>query len=96
MLFWYKNAASWARWDLQGAFDYIARFKPVVGFDIEQAKLAKNVTIVGGAGGVSANAEQVLRAAGCKVDRIDGQTEAGTRKILQELAAAGKPFKNLK
>jgi len=96
MLFWHKSETSWAKWDLLGAFDYIAKFKPVVGFDIEQAKMAKNVTIVGGTGGVSAKAEQVLRAAGCKIDRLDGKTEAGTRQILQELAAKGKRYRDLK
>ena len=96
MLFWYRAPDNWAEWDLQGAFDYIARFKPTIGFDIEQAKTAKYVTIVGGDGGVPINAERVLRAAGCQVERIAGQSEAETRRMLQQLAAQGKRFKTLK
>ncbi len=95
MLFWYRAPEDWAEWDLQGAMDYIARFKPAIGFDIEQAKLASYVTIVGGTDGVPVNAERVLRAAGCKVERIDGKSEPGTRLLLQEMAAQGKRFKTL-
>jgi hypothetical protein len=96
MLFWHRNPDDWGQWDLQGAFDYIARFKPVIGFDIQQAKAAKYVTIVGGPGGVPANAERILRDAGCQVERINGASETETRQILQKLAAEGKRFSQLK
>ncbi len=96
MLFWHRSPVDWAEWDLQGAMDYIAQFKPTIGFDVEQAKSAKYVTIVGGSGGVPTNAERVLRAAGCKVERIAGKTESETRKILQQLTAQKKRFKKLK
>jgi len=96
MLFWYQTPDKWAEWDLQGAFDYIARFKPTIGFDLEQAKAAKYVTIVGGEGGVPAAAEGVLRAAGCQVERIAGKTEAETRGMLEQLVAQGKRFRSLK
>jgi hypothetical protein len=96
LLFWHRSPGDWAEWDLQGALDYIARFKPAIGFDIEQAKAAKYVTIVGGSSGVPANAERILRAAGCQVERIDGGSEVGTRQLLQQLAAQGQRFKSLK
>ncbi len=96
MLFWHRSAKDWAEWDLQGALDYIAAFKPTIGFDIEQAKSAKYVTIVGGTGGVPAGAERVLKAAGCKVERLDGKTESGTRQLLEELVAKKKRFRALK
>ncbi len=95
LLLWHRSPEDWAEWDLQGALEYIGRFKPTVGFDIEQAKQAKYVTIVGGTGGVPANAERVLRAAGCQVERIDGETESGTRQMLQQLASKGSRFKTL-
>jgi hypothetical protein len=96
MLFWHRRPDDWAEWDLQGAFDYIAKFKPVIGFDIEQAKAAKYVTIVGDTNGVPGNAERILRAAGCQVERISGSTESETRRILQKLAAEDKRFNELK
>jgi hypothetical protein len=92
LLFWYHGPNAWAEWDLQGAFEYIGRFKPVVGFDLEEAKSAKYVTIVGGAAGVPATAEQILQRAGCRVERIDGRNEAETRQLLEQLAAEGKRF----
>lgn len=95
LLLWYHSPEDWAEWDLQGALDYIARFKPTIGFDIEQAKQANYVTIVGGTGGVPANAERILRDAGCQVERLDGETESGTRQLLQQLVASGKRFKTL-
>jgi len=96
MLFYHRTPEDWAEWDLQGALDYVARFRPVIGFEIQQAKNAKYVTIVGGPGGVPANAERILRDAGCQVERINGGTEAETRQLLQRLAAEGKRFLNLK
>ncbi|MCB0191810.1 MAG: N-acetylmuramoyl-L-alanine amidase [Anaerolineae bacterium] len=96
MLFWYRTPHSWAEWDLQGAFEYIAQFKPVVGFDIEEAKTAKYVTIVGGKEGVPPNAERILRRAGCQVERIAGETESATRDLLTKLAEEGNRFAELK
>jgi hypothetical protein len=95
MLFWHRAADNWAEWDLLGTLDYIARFKPAIGFDLEQAKTAKYVTIVGGPGGVPVSAEKILRTAGCKVERIDGKTEQGTRRMFEQLAAQGQRFKTL-
>ncbi len=95
LLLWYRSPEDWATWDLQGAMGYIARFKPTIGFDIEQAKQATYVTILGGTGGVPANAERILRAAGCQVERIGGPTEAETRRLLQQLTATGQRFKTL-
>lgn len=96
LLFWHKSSSDWAEWDLLGALEYIARFKPVVGFDAGQAQLAKNVTIVGGVSGVPAKTEAALRDAGCRVERLDGGSEAGTRQLLAELVQKGQRFKSLK
>jgi hypothetical protein len=96
LLFYYRTPEDWAEWDLQGALDYIAKFKPAIGFDLQQAKAAKYVTIVGGVSGVPANAERILRDAGCQVERIAGETETETRQRLQKLAAEGKRFEGIK
>jgi hypothetical protein len=95
MLFWHRGPGNWAEWDLRGALDYVDRFPVTIGFSIEEAKQAQYVTIVGGPGGVPAEAEQTLRAAGCKVERIAGATETETRRILEQLAAQGKRFRTL-
>ncbi len=96
MLLWHKGNGNWAEWELRGALDYISKFPVTIGFSVEEAKLAKAVTIVGGPDGIPAEVDDMLRAAGCKVDRLVGATETDTRRILRELAAQGKQFLNLK
>ena len=95
MLFWHQGPDHWAEWDLRGAIDYIARFPVTMGFSVEEAKLAKAVTIVGGPGGVPASVDATLRAAGCKVDRLAGATQRETREMLEALVSQGKRFRNL-
>jgi len=92
LLFW-QNAADWARDDWNGAINYIARFHPSAGFSPEDARSARYLTIVGGPLGVSPQVEQDLSAAGCKVERIGGDSPAETKQMLDDLAAAGKEFK---
>jgi|GEM_PF-959130 len=94
MLFWHHGGDNWAEWDLLSAVDYIGKFKPTVGFSVAEAKLAEYVTIVGGTGGVSAAAEQELRQAGCKVERLAGATQEETNQMLYDLVAAGRPFRS--
>ena len=96
MLLWHKGSGNWAEWDMRGALDYISKFPVTIGFSADEAKLAKYVTIVGGSGGVPAEVDDKLRAAGCKVDRLAGQTERDTRRMLKEMAAQNKRFLNLK
>jgi hypothetical protein len=95
LLFWHRGPANWARWDILGALTYLDRFPSVMGFSIEEAKAAKFVTIIGGPGGVPAEAERILQAAGCKVERIAGATETETRQTLEQLAAQGRRFKSI-
>jgi hypothetical protein len=95
LLLWHRGSGNWAEWDLRGALDYIGKFPVTIGFSVEEAKLAKNVTIVGGSGGIPDTVDQMLRAAGCKVDRLAGATESDTRKLLNDLARQGQRFRNL-
>ena len=95
MLLWHHGAGDWAKWDLMGALEYIGQFPVTIGFSVEEAKSAQYVTIVGGTGGVSAEAEQILQAAGCRVERLAGATETDTRRLLEQLSAQGRRFKTL-
>jgi hypothetical protein len=93
MLFWARNG-QWAEADWLNAQNYIGVFRPTAGFSADEATLAQYVTIVGGPAGVPETVEAQLEAAGCKVDRIDGKDEAGTKELLDELAKAGKRFQD--
>ncbi len=94
VLFWQK-VDSWAQQDWQAAEQYIGRFRPTAGFSLDDAMQAEFVTIVGGVAGVPYEAEQALRAAGSKVERIAGVDFADTKRILDQLAASGQRFQTL-
>jgi hypothetical protein len=92
MLFW-QRADAWAQEDWGAAAVYFARFRPTAGFSPDDAKTAEYVTIVGGVAGVPYETEQMLTAAGCKVERLAGVDFADTKRMLDELAAKGRRFK---
>jgi hypothetical protein len=91
VLFW-QTPEDWAKEDFLGAQNYIGRFRVTVGFSVDDAMQAEYVTIVGGALGVPPEAEALLRAAGCKVDRVAGDTFAETKRLLDQMAKEGKRF----
>ena len=72
------------------ATNYIAKFQPTVGTDAGQAQQARYVTIVGSA--VSAATEQQLRAAGCNVERVAGNSPLAIRALLDNMARTGRRF----
>ena len=92
MLFW-QRADAWAQEDWGAAAGYFARFRPTTGFSPDDAKTAEYVTIVGGVAGVPYETEQMLTAAGCKVERLAGADFADTKRMLDDLAKTGKRFK---
>ncbi len=61
-----------AEWYLEVARPFIVKNKPVVGFSIEEAELAKKVTIVGGDKFFNPEAVAHLRSIGCEVEQISG------------------------
>jgi hypothetical protein len=95
MLFWARDL-EWARNDWVNAQNFIGAFRPTAGFSVEEAARAEYVTIVGGPLGVSKAAEEQLRVAGCRVDRIAGKDEADTKQMLDDLVKQGKRFQSLK
>jgi N-acetyl-anhydromuramyl-L-alanine amidase AmpD len=92
VMFW-QRADAWAQEDWGAATAYFARFRPTAGFSSDDAKTAEYVTIVGGVAGVPYETEQMLAAAGCKVERLAGADFADTKRILDDLAKTGKRFK---
>ena len=91
LLFW-QTPDDWAQQDLLGAQKYIGRFRVTIGFSLDDALQAQYVTIVGGPLGVSSEAEALLRAAGCKVERVAGDTFEATKALLDQMAEEGKRF----
>ncbi|GAB4533229.1 MAG: hypothetical protein Kow0063_14930 [Anaerolineae bacterium] len=94
LLFW-QTADDWAKEDFLGAQKYIGRFRVTAGFSVDDAMQAEYVTIVGGPLGVSPEAEALLRAAGCKVERVAGETFEETKALLDKMADEGTRFMNL-
>jgi N-acetyl-anhydromuramyl-L-alanine amidase AmpD len=86
LLLW-DHGNQWANADWQSAQKYIAHFRPTVGFSVQDAMLARHVTIVGGEAGVSGIDEARLRAAGVEVHRLAGANEAETKAMLENLVA---------
>ncbi len=91
MLFW-AHDKGWAETDWLNAQNYVGAFRPTVGFSAADAAHAEYVTIVGGPLGVSQEVEDWLKAAGCQVERIAGEDEAGTKQILDELVKQDRRF----
>ena len=91
VLFWQTDTA-WAEAEWQASTRYIARFRPSVGFSPQEARLAENVTIIGGPLGVSQAVEEMLRGAGCRVQRVAGKSTTQTRALLDAMARDGQRF----
>jgi hypothetical protein len=59
-----------ADWDLELLQPLLQDAHPTVGFSLTEASMAARVTVVGGSGAISAEALEMLRSNGCKVERI--------------------------
>jgi hypothetical protein len=75
-----------SRWHLSVVQEYVEAFLPTCGFSVEDARLARRVTIVGNEQGVSAESSRQLETAGCQVERIAGSTGEETERLLKQLA----------
>ena len=76
------------------ALSFMARFRPTVGFSVEEARGAEYVTIVGSEAGISAVSANLLADAGCKVERIAGRTDGETGRLLAEMVRVGRRFRD--
>jgi hypothetical protein len=59
-----------ANWDLALIQPIIEETHPTVGFSLAEARLAERVTVVGGEGAISPETLDMLRASGCRVERV--------------------------
>ncbi len=73
---------------LIGARQFLARFAPTVGFSVSDATNAQTVTIVGDARAVPADVDARLQAAGCIVERLNGDQYA-VDAVLAERVTRG-------
>jgi N-acetyl-anhydromuramyl-L-alanine amidase AmpD len=91
MLFGHNgDTASEKGW--QFAQDYIAAFRPTVGFSSQDAAQAEYVTIVGDTSAISEKVEKWLVAHGSLVERITGENEAALQEKLASLVEKGTRF----
>lgn len=91
VLFW-KHETAWAQKDWEAAGAFVSKFNAVAGFSAEEARLAELVTIVGAPAGIGLDVEAELRASGCIVQRIAGETPEETAAMLASLANANSPL----
>jgi hypothetical protein len=59
-----------ADWDLELIQPLMQETHPTVGFSLAEARMAARVTVIGGNGAISAEALDMLRSCGCKVERV--------------------------
>lgn len=73
---------SWGNpdWFLKVAQPYIKKYAPTTGYQVEEALLARQVTIVGGVQVYPENLKETLESAGCTVIQVSGSgTEIASR-----------------
>ncbi len=78
-----------SEWHWQAALNYVRTFRPTCGFSAEEAARAERVTIVGNEQGVGRDVENMLRLAGCTVERVAGADGQATAALLQAMAQPG-------
>ncbi len=59
-----------SEWHLDAIKPFVRKYRPAVGFSIEEAALAESVTVIGNENEIPDGALEQLRQAGCKVERI--------------------------
>ena len=60
-----------AEWDLDFVRPFIQRYHPTLGFSLDEALISKKVTLVGNTDGLPKGTVDRLRAAGCKIEKLN-------------------------
>lgn len=61
-----------ADWHLDVIRPFVKKYRPTVGFSLQEARFAQKVTVIGGIEAFSEDKLEYLRAAGCSIERIQG------------------------
>src|SRR5512133_1911130 len=61
-----------ADWHLDVLRPYVKKYRPTIGFSLQQASLAEKVTVIGNTQSFTEEQLESLRSAGCQVERISG------------------------
>jgi hypothetical protein len=75
-----------SEWHWSAAIEYVKAFRPTCGFSPQEAAQAQRVTIVGNEQGISRDSENMLRLAGCAVERVAGRDGQETAALLKAIA----------
>ena len=86
----YRTAAEKA-----AAQKYINKFQPAVGLNATDAKRARYVTLVAAPQSIPPQIETQLKAAGCQVERVAGNTPQATTALLNNMAITNRRFLTL-
>lgn len=70
-----------AEWHLDVIRPYVKKYRPTVGFSIEEAALAARVTVIGGQQSFPKESLERLRSTGCVVERITGDGTSIATKL---------------
>jgi len=77
---------------IAGALEYLACFQPTIGFQVAEARRARQVTVIGDDTGKLVEVGEELRQSGCFVERIEARSEQDVREALGELVRRQERF----
>ena len=78
--------------DWKHVFSLVSTTGSPCGTNIEDAKKAKKVTIIGSNQGITNADENSIRNAGCKVERLDGKLPIDTKILIDKTVNQGGEF----
>lgn len=83
-----------SQWHWQVIADYVARFRPTIGFSLEEAQLADAITVLWAPGAFSTEQVQSLQHSGLQVDVISAENPHTLRDLFQQLVRQGVRFQS--
>jgi hypothetical protein len=72
-----------ADWHLEIIRPFVKKYRPVIGFSLEEASLAHEVTVIGNTHSFTEEQLNHLRNSGCKVRRISGDGMSIASQLLE-------------
>lgn len=78
-----RHAWGVSEWHLDAIRPFILKYQPTVGYSIQEAALARRVTVIDGDKSFSAEVISMLRSNGCVVDEISGDGTSIATQLLE-------------